>query len=629
MKLNHYSGALLILCLLFTSFVYAQAPQGINYQAVVRNASGNVISSSTVGLKVSIRQGSSSGPVVYSEGFTPTTTSIGLVNVVIGQGNVISGTFSAINWSTGTYYCELGLDVTGGTSYTTMGTQQFVSVPYALYAETSGNAGTTYTAGTGINVTGSVISNTGDTNPNDDITTSTTAGGDLTGTYPNPILVNTGVTANTYGSASLIPVLTIDSKGRITAASTVANTGTAYTAGTGINIAGTVISNTGDANGADDITNSTTAGGDLTGTYPNPILVNTGVTANTYGSTTQIPVITVDSKGRLTSVTTAAVSTGGGGTLDAAYDFGGAGAGRTITVDAGAVTLNSSASSEALLVNSSGTNSTGIRSNNTGTGVCFRAESTNPANTFASIQANTNSSNANNSAILGNNDGAGYGVSGQIPNTGTGFAAVYGNNLRTTGGVGVSGRGFNGVSGETSNVGGFGVYGSNTSTGATGNPGSLGIGTYGSGFNGVYGQTTNVALGYAGYFTADLGVEGTGYSLGGWQTVSDKRLKSNIIPIQNPLDKICQLNGTHYTLTTKSLNADGNIIENKSEKYGVIAQEIERIFPEMIKEKAVFINTGDNTVYKTVDYNQLVPVLIEAIKELRAEVNTLKLQLGK
>src|SRR5215216_2854500 len=142
MKLNHLSRVLLTLSIFALSVIYAQAPQGINYQAVVRNSSGNVIVNSSVGLKVSVRQGSPTGTIVYAENFTPVTSNIGLVNLVIGQGNVLSGTFSSINWSTGSYYCELGLDVTGGTNYTVMGTQQFVSVPYALYAETSGNSGT-------------------------------------------------------------------------------------------------------------------------------------------------------------------------------------------------------------------------------------------------------------------------------------------------------------------------------------------------------------------------------------------------------------------------------------------------------------------------------------------------------
>ena len=310
---------------------------------------------------------------------------------------------------------------------------------------------------------------------------------------------------------------------------------------------------------------------------------------------------------------------GSGGTLDQAYDFGGAGLGRTITTDAGSLRINNSGTNTTgIEVNSAVANSTAFLANVSGVGVGFRAESTNSGNTFAAIQANTNSSTATNSAILGNNSGAGYGVSGQIPATATGVAAVYGNNLRTTAGFGVYGQGFNGVVGETNYGLGFGVYGRNNAT--TGDR----IGTYGVGFNGIYGETNDLLTGWAGYFTADLGCDGAGYSLGGWNTPSDKRLKSNIIPIGNSLEKLTLINGKHYTITTKSKSPDGKINLKSREQYGVIAQELEAVFPEMVQEKALFINSGDETLYKTVDYNQLVPVLLEAIKELNSKVNFLE-----
>lgn len=84
------------------------------------------------------------------------------------------------------------------------------------------------------------------------------------------------------------------------------------------------------------------------------------------------------------------------------------------------------------------------------------------------------------------------------------------------------------------------------------------------------------------------------------------------------------LNGRHYTISTKSKNIEGQITEKSKEQYGVIAQEIEAVFPEMVSEKAIFMNSGDETLYKTVDYNQLVPVLLEAIKELNNKVNALE-----
>jgi hypothetical protein len=133
----------LISCIaLFVSFISnAQVPQGINYQAVIRNTSGATVNNTAVGLRLNILQGSATGTVVYSESFSETTSNIGLVNVVLGQGNVLSGTFSSINWGSGSYFLEIAADANGGTNYSVMGTQQMMSVPYALYAENSATPG--------------------------------------------------------------------------------------------------------------------------------------------------------------------------------------------------------------------------------------------------------------------------------------------------------------------------------------------------------------------------------------------------------------------------------------------------------------------------------------------------------
>lgn len=130
---------LLLFSLAFAMNVSAQAPEGINYQAVVRDLSGAIIANSPVGLKLSLLQTSATGTVVYEETFAPFSNDFGLVNVVLGEGTVISGTFSTINWGAGPYFIEVAADVTGGTSYAILGTQKLMSVPYALYAKTAGN----------------------------------------------------------------------------------------------------------------------------------------------------------------------------------------------------------------------------------------------------------------------------------------------------------------------------------------------------------------------------------------------------------------------------------------------------------------------------------------------------------
>ena len=118
---------------------FGQAPEGFKYQAVVRNASNTILNNQAVGMRMTIQQGSIGGTTVYSETFAPTTNAYGLVNLEIGNGTVISGTFASIDWANGPFFIETAVDVTGGTSYTVMGTSQLMSVPYALYAKTSGN----------------------------------------------------------------------------------------------------------------------------------------------------------------------------------------------------------------------------------------------------------------------------------------------------------------------------------------------------------------------------------------------------------------------------------------------------------------------------------------------------------
>lgn len=131
---------LLICSILFTMKAIAQAPEGINYQAVVRDLAGATITNAPVGLKLSLLQSSATGTVVYEETFAPFSNDFGLVNVVMGQGTVLNGSFASIDWSAGPYFIEVAADVSGGTNYSVLGTQQLMSVPYALYAKSAENS---------------------------------------------------------------------------------------------------------------------------------------------------------------------------------------------------------------------------------------------------------------------------------------------------------------------------------------------------------------------------------------------------------------------------------------------------------------------------------------------------------
>jgi hypothetical protein len=119
---------------------FGQAPEGFKYQAVVRDAGNVILNNQAVGMRMTIHQGFVGGTTVYQETFATTTNAYGLVNLEIGSGTVVSGDFSTIDWSTGPYFIETAVDVTGGTSYVVMGTSQLLSVPYALYAKYAGSS---------------------------------------------------------------------------------------------------------------------------------------------------------------------------------------------------------------------------------------------------------------------------------------------------------------------------------------------------------------------------------------------------------------------------------------------------------------------------------------------------------
>jgi hypothetical protein len=123
-----------IIGILLASNAFAQAPQKMSYQAIIRNASNTLITSSSVGMKISILQGAATGTPAYIETQTTSTNTNGLVSIEIGTGTVIMGTFSAINWSNGPYFIKTETDPSGGSTYTISGVSELMSVPYALFS---------------------------------------------------------------------------------------------------------------------------------------------------------------------------------------------------------------------------------------------------------------------------------------------------------------------------------------------------------------------------------------------------------------------------------------------------------------------------------------------------------------
>jgi len=138
MKTNLLKIVLVLLTCTFSNVTaFAQSPNGISYQAVVRNSSDDLATNTNIGMQISILQGSAGGTAVYVERHFPTTNANGLVSFEIGSGTIISGNFEVIDWENGPYFIKTETDLNGGSNYTITGTSEFLSVPYALHSKTA------------------------------------------------------------------------------------------------------------------------------------------------------------------------------------------------------------------------------------------------------------------------------------------------------------------------------------------------------------------------------------------------------------------------------------------------------------------------------------------------------------
>jgi microcystin-dependent protein len=129
----------LLLLLLATVSILAQTPEKMSYQAVLRDASNTLLTNQEVGMQISILQNTATSAAVYVETQTPTTNLNGLVSLEIGTGST-SDSFASIDWSAGPYFIKIATDPNGGSSYSITGTSQLMSVPFAMYAKTSGSS---------------------------------------------------------------------------------------------------------------------------------------------------------------------------------------------------------------------------------------------------------------------------------------------------------------------------------------------------------------------------------------------------------------------------------------------------------------------------------------------------------
>ncbi len=134
-----YSALFLMFCIAGL-MAFAQSPQSFQYQSVVRDGNGDIVVNQSVSFQISLISGSPTGTVEYTETHAATTNGFGLVSLAIGEGTLVSGSFAGIDWSSAPHFIKVEVDITGGTSYVDMGTNQLLSVPYALNSKTSEDA---------------------------------------------------------------------------------------------------------------------------------------------------------------------------------------------------------------------------------------------------------------------------------------------------------------------------------------------------------------------------------------------------------------------------------------------------------------------------------------------------------
>jgi hypothetical protein len=288
LKNKNMKKLITLLAIFASTTIFAQAPQGFNYQATVRNNSGQLLLNQIVLVKFNVYQNSATGTLVYSENQTANTDDLGHINLVVGQGTPTSGTFSSINWGNGSYY--LGIELNTGSGYVAMGTTQLMSVPYALYAQNSSSPTLQQVVDAG-NIANKTVTNDGEATIRIN-----TIGGSSTGFFNGFTSQMDGTNGTNRAILASSNGVSLGSNNGIAsyASNAASNTSVyarAYNATTGSNFGlygvanGTTGLNNRGVQGVADGVNST---GRNTGTYSyatNSTLLNNGLYGGAYGTT--------------------------------------------------------------------------------------------------------------------------------------------------------------------------------------------------------------------------------------------------------------------------------------------------------------------------------------------------------
>lgn len=509
----------IVLFMLCATEVYAQVPQGFNFQAVARGADGVPLISQELGVKVSILAGSETGDVSYMESHTITTNSIGLIQLIIGQGTAIETTFAGVNWSGSNHYVKIEIDPNGGTEYEELGTTQLLAVPYAILAQDVVNGGSGGEAPLNINI------NTAD----DDTSFVITLEGSDEAKPFQVFSKSTNANRAIWGEAIEEESNENTQRGVLGFANGPGSGGHSGLFGSAVNFGAT--------------------GGDRIGVYgqaASKAKYNYGVLALAQG----------DGSGNIVPL------------------------GEEVDGDFGSYNIAGGFYSQGNL-----NGNVGVEAQASGS-IGERVD-------FGLIARAIGSANSPN-----------VGVRGEANNSPVFNTAIEGD---------ASGTG-------TKNLGlRLHVYNGSSNIGMEVNADTAAI------LNG----TVNV--------NGDLNYTGS------LNNTSDRNLKENIQPLRNGLSTIMQLNPTTYNFRG---NGDYNGLKlSQGLHYGLIAQEVELVLPSLVKNNTHLYmemssgSNGPNTTieeevpktmnYKTMNYTELIPVLIKAVQEQQEEIEKLRTEIEK
>lgn len=497
------------------SVVLAQTPQQINYQTVVRNSSGELITGQSVGIELSILQGSASGNAVYTETHTITTNDFGMVNLKLG-GGTSNDDMMNIDWSGDSYFLAVGLDINGGSSYTAMGTSELVSVPYALMAYRSENDSV----------------NDADADPNNELISSAQLNG-------NDLEITDAGGTTTVDMTALLEDDDADPANEIQTLSLL----------------------------GDQL--SLTSGGSVTFPYDSSYWQ---IDADTiYTMDEHVAIGANSANARLYVYTDGSSTNSSIEAVAEAPGFNRAIIGRVYSKDANTV------------------NQFGV----VGIAQVAPGESTGGSNWH-------------------------YGVDGEsyINNTASSNVGLNGN----ADGLGVNNYGVRGNSGDSANVRNYGGYFSTSGQDDNFNIGVLSIadGSHIGTNYAFYGIASNAGINYAGFFAGDVNVTGT------FTNPSDRMLKTDIEPYSGALKTVKQIGTFNYQYKVGEYD---HMHLPKGPQIGFIAQDLEKVLPNLISEQKAPSNAATDsaisdvspenafTTFKGVNYIGMIPVLTQAINE--------------